>query len=271
MSSVMEWNVDPILFSIGGFQLRYYSLLFIIGFILGYRVIVAMMKAEKLPVEWADKMFIYAAVATIIGARLGHCIFYDWAYYGNHIGEIFLPFHNGKFTGFAGLASHGAAIGLIIAMYLYSKRITHKGFFWGLDRLVVAVAIAGVCIRLGNLMNSEIVGAVTDVPWGFHFTRVDGDNPVLRHPAQLYEAFCYLMIFGILMYMYWKKDAGSKPGLLFGSMIFMVFLARFIIEFVKEVQEPWEQGMALNMGQLLSIPFVLIGAYFVYRGLRIEN
>lgn len=266
----MEWSVDPILFRVGGFELRYYSLLFITGFILGYRVIVGMMKKEKLPVEWADKMFVYTAVATIIGARLGHCIFYDWAYYGKHIGEIFLPFHNGKFTGFAGLASHGAAIGIIIAMWLYSKRITHKGFFWGIDRLVVAVAIAGVCIRLGNLMNSEIVGAITTVPWGFHFVRVDGDNPVLRHPAQLYEAFCYLLSFGALMYMYYKRNAGAKPGLLFGSFLVMIFTARFIIEFVKEVQEPWERGMALNMGQLLSIPFIIAGIYFICRALRIK-
>ena len=166
------------------------------------------------------------------------------------------------------MASHGAAIGIIIAMWLYAKRITHKGFFWGIDRLVVAVAIAGVCIRLGNLMNSEIVGAITTVPWGFHFVRVDGDNPVLRHPAQLYEAFCYLLSFGALMYMYYKRNAGAKPGLLFGSFLVMIFTARFIIEFVKEVQEPWERGMALNMGQLLSIPFILAGIYFIYRALR---
>ena len=264
----MEWSVDPILFKIGGFELRYYSLLFITGFILGDQVIKSMMKAEKLPIEWADKMFVYTAVGTIIGARLGHCIFYDWAYYGKHIGEIFLPFHNGKFTGFAGLASHGAALGIFAAMWFYSKKVTHKGFLWGMDRLVVAVSVAAVCIRLGNLMNSEIVGAITTVPWGFHFTRVDGDNPVLRHPAQLYEAFCYLIIFGVLMFMYWKRNAGAKKGLIFGSMLVMVFASRFIIEYVKEVQEPWERGMTFNMGQILSLPFVIAGIYFIYRALK---
>ena len=134
--------------------------------------------------------------------------------------------------------------------------------------MVVAVSVAAVCIRLGNLMNSEIVGAITTVPWGFHFTRVDGDNPVLRHPAQLYEAFCYLIIFGVLMFMYWKRNAGAKKGLIFGSMLVMVFASRFIIEYVKEVQEPWERGMTFNMGQILSVPFVIAGIYFIYRALK---
>ncbi len=264
----MEWNVDPIFINFGFFELRYYSLLYVIGFIIGYRVQYRIMKHENRPLVWADKIFIYGAVATIVGARLGHCIFYDWSYYSQHILEIFIPFHNGKFTGYTGLASHGAAIAIPLAMWIYGRRVTHLGFFWGMDRIVVGVAAVAICIRCGNLMNSEIVGSITNVPWGVHFTRVDGDNPVLRHPAQIYEALYYAFTFGVLSYMYWKRRSGERPGLLFGTFLMMIFTGRFIIEFVKEVQEPWEEDMVLKMGQLLSIPLIIIGVGLMIYALR---
>ena len=264
----MEWNVDPVFFSLGAFEVRYYSLLFVVAFLGGYHIMKYIIRREGLAIETLDKLFVYVAVGTIIGARLGHCIFYDWAYYSKNIAEIFLPFHNGKFIGYAGLASHGAAIGIMIFMYIFDKKYTKKGLVWVLDRLVIPTMFGGFCIRCGNLMNSEIVGAVTDVPWAFHFARVDGESMVMRHPAQLYEAFCYLLIFAFLMFMYWKRDAGKRKGLILGTFFLLVFLARFIIEFVKEVQEPWEQGMIINMGQILSIPFILVGIWLIWNSFR---
>ena len=261
--NAITWNVDPEIFSLGPLSIRYYGVLFALGFLLGYYIIEKMFKAEKLPMPWLDKLFIYVMIATVVGARLGHVIFYGWDYYYQHPAEIIKVWHGG-------LASHGGAIGIVIAILIYSKKVSKRSPIWILDRLVVSVALAATFIRLGNLMNSEIIGIPTDVSWAFIFKRADVDNPDLpRHPAQLYESICYLIIFIVLFYSYWKTSAKEKQGLLFGMFLVGVFTARFFIEFIKENQEPFEEGMILNMGQLLSIPFVIAGLYYVFRKKKI--
>ncbi|MGQ1890509.1 prolipoprotein diacylglyceryl transferase [Thermophagus sp. OGC60D27] len=258
----ITWNPDPEIFSLGPLSVRYYGLFFAIAFLLGYYIMEKMFKREEAPEEWLDKLFVYVVLATVIGARLGHVLFYGWDYYSQHPGEILAIWHGG-------LASHGGAIGILIAIYLFSKRVSKKSMLWVLDRLVVPVALAAVFIRSGNLMNSEIVGTVTDLPWGFQFLRASVENPELpRHPSQMYEALSYLLIFGVLMFLYWRTDARLRRGLLFGLFLIGVFTSRFFIEFVKENQEAFEEGMALNMGQILSIPFVLAGLYFFFKALK---
>ena len=231
-----------------------------------------MFKSEGLSQQWLDKLWIYVAVATVIGARLGHCFFYDWAYYSAHPFEIILPVRfqpEFRFTGYQGLASHGAAIGIIAGLWYYSKKVSRKSIFWILDRAVIPIALAGFFIRMGNLMNSEIVGLPTDLPWGFRFVHSGMPDPSTpRHPAQLYEAICYLISFAVLMHLYWKTKAKDRQGCLFGMFLVLIFTARFVIEFVKENQEAFEDAMTLNMGQWLSIPFVLIGIYMIWRSGR---
>jgi phosphatidylglycerol---prolipoprotein diacylglyceryl transferase len=257
--NAITWNVSPDIFSIGSITVRYYGALFALGFLLGYYIIERMFKAEKLPMPWLDSLFIYVLVATVVGARLGHVFFYGWDYYSQHPGEILKVWRGG-------LASHGGAIGIILAIIIYSKLVTKRSPIWILDRLVVPVALAAAFIRTGNLMNSEIIGIPTDVPWAFKFLRADVVHPELpRHPSQLYEAICYLILFGILFYVYWKTNAKEKQGLLLGIFLTWVFLARFIIEFYKENQEAFEEGMTLNMGQLLSIPFIIAGIYLIVK------
>lgn len=264
----INWNVSPEIFALGGISIRYYSLLFALAFIFGYKVEERMFKSEGLPIAWLDKLWLYVAIATIIGARLGHCLFYDWAYYSQHPLEIILPMRFTpvfEFTGYRGLASHGAAIGIIAGLWYYSKKISKKSIFWILDRAVVPIALAGFFIRMGNLMNSEIIGLPTTMPWGFRFVNSGMTDPELpRHPAQLYEAICYLISFFVLMYLYWRTNVKQKQGFIFGMFLILIFTARFIIEFVKENQEAWENGMALNMGQWLSIPFVVAGIFMLW-------
>ncbi len=265
----INWEVDPEIFNLGGFSLRYYGLLFVLAFICGYKIEEKIFRAEGLSMEWLDKLWIYVAVATVVGARLGHCLFYDWAYFSQHPLEMILPFRfqpEFKFTGFQGLASHGAAIGIIAGLWYYSKKVSKKSIFWILDRAVIPIALAGVFIRLGNLMNSEIVGEVTTLPWGFRFVNAYGiDNPSApRHPAQLYEAFCYLVSFVVLMYLYWRTNVKERQGFIFGMFLILIFTARFLIEFVKENQVDFEEAMTLNMGQWLSIPFVLAGCFMLW-------
>lgn len=276
LSLFINWDVTPEIFNLGGISVRYYGLLFALAFIFGYKVEEKMFKSENLPMPWLDKLWIYVAIATIIGARLGHCIFYDWAYYSAHPIEMILPVRftpEFKFTGYQGLASHGAAIGIIAGLWYYSKKVSKKSIFWILDRAVIPIALAGFFIRMGNLMNSEIVGVVTDAPWGFCFVNSGMENPELpRHPAQLYEAICYLISFFILLHIYWRTDLKKRMGFIFGSFLILIFTARFIIEFVKEVQEPWEAGMVLDMGQILSIPFVIVGVFMLwYSGKQIDT
>ena len=275
LSLFINWDISPEIFNLGGISIRYYGLLFAVAFILGYKVEEKMFKSEGLPMAWLDKLWLYVAIATIVGARLGHCIFYDWAYYSQHPLEMTLPVRFSpefQFTGYQGLASHGAAIGIIAGLWYYSRKVSKKSIFWILDRAVIPIALAGFFIRTGNLMNSEIVGLPTNMPWGFRFMNSDLPNPELpRHPAQLYEAICYLFSFFVLMYLYWRTNVKKKMGFIFGAFLILIFSARFIIEFVKEVQEPWEAGMALNMGQILSIPFILAGIFMLWYSKKLPD
>ena len=275
LSLFINWDISPEIFNLGGISIRYYGLLFAVAFILGYKVEEKLFKSEGLRMAWLDKLWLYVAIATIVGARLGHCIFYDWAYYSQHPLEMILPVRVSpefKFTGYQGLASHGAAIGIIAGLWYYSRKVSKKSIFWILDRAVIPIALAGFFIRTGNLMNSEIVGLPTNMPWGFRFMNSDLPNPELpRHPAQLYEAICYLFSFFVLMYLYWRTNVKKKMGFIFGAILILIFSARFIIEFVKEVQEPWEAGMALNMGQILSIPFILAGIFMLWYSKKLPD
>jgi prolipoprotein diacylglyceryl transferase len=272
MLAYINWNPEPEIFNFLGISVRWYGLLFAMAFLMGYKLTEKMFKHEKLPIPWLDKLFLYVIIATVAGARLGHCLFYDFAYFKDHILEIFLPVRfqpSFKFIGFQGLASHGAAIGIITALWYYSKKVSKKSILWILDRVVLPIALAGFFIRMGNLMNSEIIGIKTEMPWGFKFLKASIPDPgVPRHPSQLYEALWYLMSFGVLMYMYWKTNIREKQGVLFGSFLVLVFVARFFIEFVKENQEAFEDAMALNMGQILSIPFILLGAGVIFYRMR---
>jgi phosphatidylglycerol---prolipoprotein diacylglyceryl transferase len=252
----ITWNANPEIFKLGSFSIRWYGLLFASGFLIGYYLGEKMFKWEKVNPKWLDSLFIYLIVATIVGARLGHVIFYGWDYYSKHPFEIIKTWHGG-------LASHGGAFGILVALIFYSKYVTKRSILWTLDRVVVPTALVAAMIRTGNLMNSEIYGIQTTLPWGFIFERVGETVP--KHPTQIYEALCYLLCFAVLMYMYWKGKAKDKPGMLLGVFFIIVFFSRFLIEFVKEDQEAFEAGMALNMGQLLSIPFVIAGIWLLVR------
>jgi prolipoprotein diacylglyceryl transferase len=264
----IDWNPAPEIFKIGSFALRYYSLMFVIAFMLGLHLMKKIFINDKIPIEKLDSLFIYVVIATLVGARLGHFLFYDPEFLFRKPLEVILPFRFSpkfEFTGFAGLASHGAAIGIITALYFYSKKVLKKPLLFILDRVSIPVAIAGVFIRIGNLMNSEIIGKPTNSDFGFVFKRLGEDFP--RHPAQLYEAFCYLIIFGILMFVYWKTDKKQKLGYIFGLFFALLWSARFLVEFFKEKQveggENWILG--LNTGQMLSIPLIIVGLYFMFR------
>lgn len=258
MLEFITWNADPILFSLGPISVRWYGLAFAVGFIIGYNIVAKMFKHEGAPEKWLGILLIYVVVATIIGSRLGHVFFYEWDFYSKHPGEI-LKIWNG------GLASHGGTIAIIIAVFIFSWIVTKKPASWTFDKLVIPIALVGGLIRLGNLMNSEIYGAPTDLPWGFIFLR-NGET-VAKHPTQIYEALCYFILFALLMWMYWKKNAEERPYLITGTFFIGIFLPRFIIEYVKNVQVESEYMMiatyGINMGQLLSIPFILLGVGLV--------
>ncbi len=268
----IHWNANPELFSLGPISVRWYGLMFAMGFLFGFSILTRMFKYEGSDPIWVEKLFVYVIIATIVGARLGHVLFYGWAYYSQpqHLIEIFLPIAKVdgayKFVGFQGLASHGGAFGIILAVWLFSKRVTKRPVLWTLDRLIVPIALVGAMIRTGNLMNSEIYGVATNLPWGFIFER--NNETIAKHPTMIYEAVCYLITFGILMYCYYKKkDFKDRTGFLTGVFFIGMFLTRFLIEFIKENQEAFESGMALNMGQILSIPFVLAGIWLIYHAL----
>ncbi len=267
----IHWNVSPELFSLGPISVRWYGMMFALGFLVGYQIMFKMFKFESSNTDWLDKLFIYTIVATIVGARLGHVFFYGWSYYSQHLLEIVLPIAKGetgyKFVGYQGLASHGGAIGIMIAIYLYSKKVTKRPMLWTLDRLIIPTALVAAMIRTGNLMNSEIYGVATNLPWGFIFDR--NHETVAKHPTQIYEAFGYLIVFAASLWFFFKsKDLKDRAGFIIGFGFFGIFLTRFFVEFIKENQETFEAGMALNMGQLLSIPFILAGAYLMYRALK---
>ena len=272
MLAFINWNPDSEIVNILGISIRWYGLLFASAFFFGYKLTFKMFRYEGLPDVWLEKLFMYVMIATIIGARLGHCLFYDFEYFKDHVLEIFLPVRfqpSFKFIGFQGLASHGAAIGILFALWYYSKKVSKKPFLWIVDRVVLSIALAGFFIRMGNLMNSEIIGVSTNMPWGFKFLNASVSDPETpRHPSQLYEAICYLFTFVVLMYVYWKTKLKDNQGLLFGIFLTFVFTARFLIEFVKENQEAFEDSMFLNMGQMLSIPFILIGVFSIIRSFK---
>ncbi|MGN1252398.1 MAG: prolipoprotein diacylglyceryl transferase [Muribaculaceae bacterium] len=251
MLGYIVWDVNPVL--IDSFvQIRYYSLMFAIGFWLGFNIVAKMFKHDGAPENWLFSLLIWVVCATIIGARLGHVFFYEWDYYSQHPEHIWRTWEGG-------LASHGGSIAIIIAVFLYSKFTTKLSPLWTFDRLVIPIALVGALIRIGNLMNSEIYGGPTDLPWGFIFVRGNEWPGVPVHPTQIYEALCYLALFVVLMWMFWKKHAQRRPGLIFGVFLTWLFGARFLIEFVKNDQVAREATMTLNLGQQLSIPFIIIG------------
>ena len=260
MSGILNWNVDPVIFWITDtFPLKYYGAFFAAGLLLGFYTVRNIYKKENVSLESLDSLLIYVIVGTVLGARLGHCFFYELSYFIQHPIEILLPIQKIKgsyeFVGFQGLASHGGTIGVLIAILLYCKK--HKvELLWILDRMAVAVPITAAFIRFGNFMNSEIYGKPTNGKWGVIFQR---DDLIPRHPTQLYEAFSYLFIFGFLFFMFRSQKIKELKGLIFGFFLTLLFLARFIIEFFKENQEVFENNMLINMGQILSIPFILIG------------
>ena len=249
------WNVDPIICRIGPLALRYYSILFVLGFPIGYWLFVKFYKREKVNTDLLEPLLYALLIGTIVGARLGHCLFYQPDYFLTkaHWLEIFQPWKGG-------LASHGGAIGVILAVWWYSAKYGKKNNFdmmWVLDRLVIAVCFAGCLIRLGNLFNSEIYGNETSLPWGFIFQR--RGEVVPKHPTQIYEALSYLILGLILLWVYWRKSSKVHRGWLFGAFFIGCFGMRFLIEFIKMPQVEFEVGMKLNMGQLLSIPFIIAG------------
>ena len=257
------WNPDLVAFSIGSFSFRWYSLCWLLGLLAAYLIVKRLYKEQKIKPELFDPLFIYCFVGILIGSRLGHCLFYEPDYFlssWRHVVEMFLPIHfmadgSWKFTGYEGLASHGGTIGLTIALWLYVRH-TKINLWRVLDNVAIATPTTACLIRLGNLMNSEIIGKVTDVPWAFIFERVD---MYPRHPGQLYEAIAYAVFFFIGWYIYRKRPERVGTGFFFGLCITLIFTARFFIEFTKDIQESFEADMLLNMGQLLSIPFVIVG------------
>ncbi len=253
----ITWNINPEIFHLGRLSVRWYGLLFALGFYFGYLIMARFFRRENIPVKELDKLTTYMVIGTILGARLGHCLFYEPAYYFSHPVEILKIWEGG-------LASHGAALGIIVAIYLFSRK-SSQSFLWTIDRIVIVVALAGVLIRLGNLMNSEIYGKPTDLPWAFIFIR---DNPIPRHPSQLYEALAYLLAFGYLLRYYYRTDGRPNPGFLFGMFLILIFTPRFFIEFLKEPQVTFESKYILNLGQSLSIPFILLGIFMVRRSRR---
>jgi prolipoprotein diacylglyceryl transferase len=309
----ITWNPNDTLFSLGPLQIKYYNLLWIIAFAVGWYLMKRIFEKEKKTEKQLDALFIYTVLATMLGARLGHVFFYDWPYYKNHLAEILLPIReksgsalfgliNGyEFSGFTGLASHGAAIGVIIGMYLLSRKFKDLKMLWLLDRAVIPVAIGAFMVRLGNFFNSEINGKVTDESFVFatRFVRDSDDMPAyralqitqektadaaykaleldpkytdylqaipFRHPAQLYEGIAYIFVFLILYWLYWKTDKAQKPGFLFGMFFILLWTIRFFVEYVKKSQGGFEESLGLlSTGQWLSIPFIIIGLYFVLR------
>lgn len=254
MLNYIVWNASPALFEIGPLAVRWYGLAFAVGFTIGYTIVARMFRHEGAPEKWLGSLLAYVVIATIVGARLGHVFFYEWDYYSAHPEKIIRVWEGG-------LASHGGTIALIIALFIWSWAVSKKPASWVFDKIVVAIALVGGLIRLGNLMNSEIYGGPTDLPWGFVFVR-DGQT-VPSHPTQIYEALCYFALFALLMWMYWRRNAQERPWLITGVFFIGIFLPRFLIEYVKNVQVQSEYEMiaryGMNLGQMLSIPFIIIG------------
>lgn len=258
----ITWNPDPEIFRIGSVAVRWYGVLFALGFVFGYIILQRMFRKEGVPIKLLDSLTTYMIIGTLLGARIGHCLFYEPDYYLAHPMKIFAVWEGG-------LASHGAGIGIIITLIIFSV-VKKRPFLWVIDHVVIVVALAGCLIRAGNLMNSEIFGHVTTLPWGFIFERASNQAEAVdpRHPTQIYEALSYLLIFFYLIWYYYHKKGNPESGYIFGMFLILVFGIRFFIEFIKEPQVGFEATMTLNMGQWLSIPFVLAGLYFVIRSKR---
>ena len=259
----IHWNPDLVALHLGGFSLRWYSLCWLLGLLAAFLIVKRLYKEQKIKPELFDPLFIYCFIGILIGSRLGHCLFYEPGYFlssGKHMVEMVLPIRfladgSWRFTGYEGLASHGGTIGLMIALWLYVRR-TKVNLWRVLDNVAIATPVTACLIRLGNLMNSEIIGKATDVPWAFIFELVDLTP---RHPGQLYEALAYALFFFIGWHLYRKKPERVGTGFFFGLCITLIFTARFFIEFAKDIQEAFEASMLLNMGQLLSLPFIALG------------
>lgn len=264
MLQYVTWAADPVIFD-GFITLRWYSLAFMIGFLVGYEIVARIFKHEGAPERWLGILLMWTVAGTIIGARLGHVFFYEWDIYRLNPVKILYVWEGG-------LASHGGTIGIIIGVLLFSMITTKRSPLWTFDRLVIPVALVGGLIRLGNLMNSEIFGHATTLPWGFKFVRSAEWHHLYEglacHPTQIYEALCYFALFVLLMWMYWRKNAEERPGLIFGVFFIGIFVPRFLIEFVKNDQVAFESTMTLNMGQWLSLPFIITGIYLVIRAMR---
>lgn len=265
MLATITWSISPEIYSIGPIHIRYYGLLFALSFVVGFKIMEHIFNKENRSMDDLNDLVWYMILGTVIGARLGHCLFYNPEYYLANPIEILKIW-----TG--GLASHGAAVGILTSIYFYSKKKKNQSFLWVMDRVVITVALAAVFIRMGNLFNSEIIGHPTDLAWGFIFTSVDN---IPRHPAQLYEALFYLLSFVIIYFQYKKYDGKFNDGYLFGIFLILIFGFRIFVEYFKENQTYFEEGMLLNMGQLLSIPLVIAGIYFLYyskkKGSKIDN
>lgn len=259
---------DPIKYiDLGFFKLHFYSLMWICAFVIGFYIIKRIFKNEGQSEESLDSLFIYSVLGIMLGARLGHVIFYQTELITEDFFSVFLPFKfkgGFEFTGFQGLASHGAAIAMIISMYLYNKKVLHKTVLWILDRVVIPVALGAVFVRIGNFINSEIIGDFTNADSGVVFRQLGETAP--RHPAQLYEAFCYVFVFLILFYFYWKTKKSEQQGFLFGLFLVLLWTVRFFVEFVKVSQGGFlEETLGqFSTGQWLSIPFIIIGLYFMF-------
>lgn len=268
ISNFITWTFNPDMIS-WPVTIRWYGMMFAIGFILGVYIISKIFKHEGVKQSWVDSLFVYVILCTVIGARLGHVFFYAWDYYSQNPGEILKVWHGG-------LASHGGAIGILLGMFLYSWKVTKRNVLWTLDRLVIPVAMVGGLIRMGNLFNHEIYGDPTNLPWGFRFIEnldawMQGAQPIFSvpsHPTQIYEALCYFALFGLLMFLYWKRNASERQGLITGVFFVILFTARFLIEYIKNPQEDFEVGMILNMGQILSIPFIIAGIILWIRAMK---
>ncbi len=254
------WDVNPNIFSIpddipliGGFAIRWYGFLFAMGFVVGFFIMKRIFRHENIPYKVLDELSTYMIVSSIVGSRLGHCFFYDPQYFLANPIDILKVWEGG-------LASHGGAVGILVGLYFFSRK-SKKPFIWILDRIVIVAALGGFFIRSGNLMNSEIFGDVTTLPWGFYFLRCFDSSYATdpRHPTQIYEALSYFLVFLFLLNYYWRKNGSPRPGMLFGLFLVLVFSVRFIIEFIKVPQVGFEEGLFLNMGQLLSIPLILLG------------
>ena len=265
-----EWAPNETIFKIGSFGVHYYSLMFVIAFAVGFYMMKKFYQYEKVSVEYLEPLFIFTIVGTLLGARLGEVFFYNWDYYQNNLAEILLPIKvtpdGVEFTGFRGLASHGAAIGIITSLYLYQKKYYYKPLLWVLDRLCITVAFAGIFIRIGNFFNSEIVGLYSNSDFGVVF--LNRGEVLPRHPVQLYESFGYLIVFLILRHLYWNTNRKAQTGFLFGTFFVLLFGVRFIAEFVKESQGGFETSLGLlSTGQWLSIPLILVGFYLIRRAM----